>query len=134
MENTWHIWLAAVVTGTSLHTIMEPGNILIKLWRLDRTLQSGIVPKLPIQGINSRLKAYSFGIAVISFLILISFALVNWVNPSPLGAIQYSIVTAIAAELILMMRVDRYHVDIERITQEQASKKPAKKSAKKRRR
>lgn len=121
----WHIILAAVATSTSLHAVMEPGNILLKLWRLEKTLDTGKVMELPMKGIDTRAKAYGVGLVAIAAMSALAYVVVNLIDPSPIGAMQYSVVVIVLAEIALMMRIDRYHVDIEKITQKQA--KPQKK-------
>lgn len=117
-----HILLAAVATGTSLHTIAEPGSVLMKLWRLDKALKTGEIQPLPMKGIDTRLKAYGVGIFSIVATSAIAYFFINLADPTSDTATKYSIVALLASELILLSRLDRYHVDIEKMTKEQGRK------------
>lgn len=119
----WHIILAGVVTGTALHEIMEPINVLQKLLRLDTATKTGKIETPMPKGVDTRAKAYTIGIIAITVLSAIAYLIARAIDPSVDGAIQYAVVVAIVAELILMARIDKYHVEIEKMTQRQGQKK-----------
>lgn len=118
-----HYLVAAVVTSTALHRAMEPDNLLRKLRRLDGALKTGTIAELPMKGINTRPKAYALGISMLIIVAAIAYWVVSLVDPSVDGALQYAIIASVVGELILLVRLDTYHVDIEKITQRVGKKK-----------
>jgi hypothetical protein len=112
----WHILLAAVTTAMSLHAVMEPDNLMRKLRRLDVAIKTGKIQELPLKGINTRPKSYAVGISFMLVLTTLAYLVARLIHPSQLAAIKYCVAVAIIAELILMMRLDVYHVEIEKIT------------------
>ena len=113
----WHILLMAAVTATSLHSIMEPKNIMDKLERLSEAIKTGKVRKPMIEGIDTRTKAYGIGIVMLAGLTLLGYFIANFFDPSVDFAIKYSIVVVLVAELILIAEIDKFHIDIEKVTQ-----------------
>jgi hypothetical protein len=115
----WHL-LVAIATSTSLHAVLEPSNLMRKLRRLDIAIKTGKIEALPLKGIDTRAKSYAFGLSIIGVFSLIAYICARLVDPGVLASIKYSIVVVLVAEIILMMRLDRYHVEIEKITRSQA--------------
>lgn len=117
-----YILVAAVATGTALHAIMEPGNVIYKLSRLEKAIKTGKIEDPPMKGIDTRTKAYS--LTVISTLVLsgVSYFVINLINPSEDTALNYSVAVMLVGALIMGVRIDKYHVLIEKVTQAQKKK------------
>ena len=118
----WHIALIGVVTGTAIHAIMEPTNILQKLERLNTAIKTGKIVDPAIKGIDTRAKAYALAFFVVTLFSAIGYAVASVINPSVEAALQYSVVVAFVAEIILALRVDKYHVEIEKMTKQHKKK------------
>lgn len=119
----WHIILIAVAVSASIHTSAEPINVIRKVRRLKTALKTGKLEELPMKGIDTRAKSYALGVALLVIPAVIAYLIANTINPGVESAIQFSVAIIIVAELILMARLDVYHVEIERLTQTAAKKK-----------
>lgn len=119
----WHIILIAVAVSASMHTAAEPQNVLFKLQRLYEAIKTGKVMTPPMKGIDTRAKSYAVGVAFLVVPAAITYLIANAVDPSVEAAIQFSIAVIVVAELILMVRLDTYHVQIEKMTSELKKKK-----------
>jgi hypothetical protein len=117
-----HILAAAVVTATSLHAVMEPKNIMIKLHRYAGAVKNGKISDLPMKGIDTRAKSYALGVGSIVIMTALSYLIINAINPSVEKALQYIIIAAIIAELLVIVQVDKYHSAIEKYTQKAKKK------------
>ncbi len=115
----WHIIAAAAATTTAIHGAMEPSNLFEKLKRLDEAIETGKIRELPMKGIDTRTKSYAVGITFMTVIGLIAYAIINAINPSVEAALQYIVAVLVLGELVLMGRLDSFHVLIEKITQKQ---------------
>lgn len=115
----WHIVLIGIITGVAIHKMMEPVNILFKLNRLKQAMTSGKIIDPQVKGINTRTKAYALGLAAIAIPSAIAYFVASLFDPSVDSAIRYSVAVALISQIILMIRVDQYHVEIEKLTQAQ---------------
>lgn len=119
----WHIILIAVAVSASIHTAAEPQNLLFKLDRLYKAIKTGKVLEPPMKGIDTRAKSYMVGVVFLLIPAIITYFIANAIDPSVEAAIQFSIAVIIIAELVLMVRLDTYHVRIEKMTKELRKKK-----------
>lgn len=119
----WHIITAAIVTGTSLHSVMEPANVNTKLTRLKKAIKTGKISELKMQGIDTRPKAYGLGLLAIAVPSAIAYLIIQAINPSVEAAIQYTAAVALFGEALLIVGLDKYHVAIEKLTQAQKRSK-----------
>ena len=115
----WYLLAAAVATGTSLHGMMESENVLQKLARLGKAIKTGKVDAPMVKGIDTRPKAYGLGIATVAFIVGLAYLILDWINPGVEGAMQYTIAILVLGELMLMIRLDVYHIKIEKMTRSQ---------------
>ena len=119
----WYILAAAVATATAVHGAMEPRNVNDKLARLGQAIKTGKVRKPMIEGIDTRAKSYAIGVFMLGFMTAISYAIINWADPTLEAAMQYTVGVLLVGELVLIAGLDAYHVAIEKLTQAQAKKK-----------
>lgn len=110
---------AALATTLTMKTFMEPVNIMAKLKRLEYAIKTGKIRKNQVEGIDTRLKAYSLGF--ISFLLplLFTYLLFDWASPNQKTTLWYIIAVTILGNLYLTYAIDKYHVEIEKLTQDQ---------------
>ncbi len=114
--------LVAVATSTSIHTALEPDNVLRKLRRLATAIRTGKIEELPMKGIDTRPKSYGLGLAILAIVGLIAYFIASLIDPSVDSSIKYSIAVVLISELVLGFKLDKYHVEIERLTQSQKKK------------
>jgi len=114
----WHILLVGVVTGVSIHQLMEPMGILQKLSRLDTAIKTGKIVDPIMKGIDTRAKSYALGLIMLTIMSAIAYFITVAIDPGVEAAIQYSVVVALLAEIIAMARIDKYHVEIEKMTKD----------------
>jgi hypothetical protein len=119
----WHIIVAAIATSTSLHSVMEPDNIMRKLKRLKTAMDTGEIEELPMKGIDTRLKSLGVWFAILSILIVLSYLAINSVNPSIDNALIYSVLILVLGDFLTTIKIDQYHILIEKITKTTKRKK-----------
>ncbi|MCA9344518.1 hypothetical protein KC946_01655 [Candidatus Saccharibacteria bacterium] len=112
----WSYLLIGVVSATSVHRIMEPGNINEKVKRLSKAYETGSVEKPKLQGIDTRAISYGLGIMIIVSLSAFGYFIASIIGPDTTQSIVYSVVVLIIADIISMMAIDKYHVNIEILT------------------
>jgi hypothetical protein len=112
----WKLILAAMATSTGLHAAMEPDNIMRKLRRLNNVINTGKIDSLPMKGIDTRPKAYAVGVAFLVIPTAIFYTIAKAIDPSANSAMKYSIVVMLLSAIILTFKVDKYHVEIEKMT------------------
>ena len=119
----WHLIGAAVATSVSMHSAMEPGNILQKLQRLAKAVNTGVIDEPKVKGIDTRAKAYMLGAGFVIFMALIAYLVLSALDPGVEAALQYSVLVLVVGDFVSTVRIDKYHADIEKLTQAQGKKK-----------
>ncbi len=105
----------ALVTAELLHNIMETGNVRRKVARLRAYIDKNPVKEMPIN-IDTRPKAY--GLSFVSFIVLTSvlFGIFSVINLRGEVALWYVVGVLTLAFFSLAVLLDKYHVEIERVT------------------
>lgn len=112
----WNNLLIAVATATSIHRLFEPGGINYKLSRLEKAASSGEIETPPLKGIDTRAKAYGLGLAVVSVTTAVTYFAAGLFDPSIKTTALYCVAMLVTADVISMMSIDKYHVNIEKLT------------------
>ncbi len=112
----------ALATAELLHNIMEATNVRNKVARLHAYINKLPAKEIPIN-IDTRPKAY--GLTVASFVILVglSFGVLSLLNLNGNAALWYAVAVLALAFFSLAVLLDKYHVEIERVTRPFKKKK-----------
>lgn len=115
MEKQLAILMLALATNELLHNVAEITGIRGKVTRLTAFIDKKPYKELPLN-INTRAKSYA--ISTILFIVVVSvlYGLYNLLNVSTLAAIQLTVGLLVASYIATAVLVDKYHVDIERVT------------------
>lgn len=105
----------ALATAELLHNIMETSNVRRKVARLHAYINKKPFPEIPMN-IDTRPKAYGLTIASFVILVGILFGVFSLVNLEGNAALWYLIVILSLAFFGLAYLLDKYHVEIERVT------------------
>ncbi|MFT4532447.1 MAG: hypothetical protein ACI9T8_000470 [Candidatus Saccharimonadales bacterium] len=108
--------LAAAITATALHRMMEPMNILAKLVRLDNAIRTKKIDDPQMKGIDTRAKSYGLAIAILGVMFAVTYGVISLFDASNDALVQYSIIATVLSELVLTVGIDKYHVAIEKLT------------------
>ena len=112
----------ALVTADLLHNLAEVSNARNKVARLSAYINKQPYTEMKLK-IDTRAKAY--GISVASFVILggLSLAVLSLINLSSNAALWYAIIVLTLSYFVLAVLMDKYHVEIERVTRPFMKKK-----------
>jgi hypothetical protein len=105
----------ALATAELLHNIMEVGNVRRKVARLSAYINKQPYEEMKMK-IDTRAKAY--GLSVMSFVVLtgVSLGAFSLLNLKGDAVLWYGVVVLTLAFFSLAYLLDRYHVEIERVT------------------
>lgn len=105
----------ALATAELLHNIMEASNVRRKVARLYAYINKKPFPEIPVN-IDTRPKAYA--LTIISFVALtgLSLGVLSLMNLKGDTALVYLAVVLTLAFFSLAYLLDKYHVEIERVT------------------
>lgn len=112
----------ALVTADLLHNLAEASNVRNKVARLNAYINKQPYAEMKLK-IDTRAKSY--GISVASFVILggLSLAVLSLINLSGNAALWYAITVLTLSYFVLAVLLDKYHVEIERVTRPFMKKK-----------
>lgn len=112
----------ALVTADLLHNLAEASNVRNKVARLSAYINKQPYTEMKMK-IDTRPKAY--GLAAASFVILTGTSLIihSFLNLGGDTALWYAIVVLVISYFVLGVLLDKYHVEIERVTRPFMGKK-----------
>jgi hypothetical protein len=112
----------ALATTELLHNIFEVSNVRRKVQRLNAYIKKQEYKEMPMN-IDTRPKAY--GLSAISLVVLVGvfYGVFSIVNLSGNAALWYAVVVLVLAFVALSVLLDKYHVEIERVTRPFMNKK-----------
>ncbi len=115
MDQTLVNLALALVTNELIHNAFEVKGMRNKVQRLVAYMDKKQYKELPIN-INTRAKSY--GISVLAFVLFVGilFGFYSLINITPDTAIKLIIVILVASYFVTGVMVDKFHVDIERVT------------------
>lgn len=112
----------ALATADLLHNIAEATNIRGKVARLSAYINKQPYTEMKVK-IDTRAKAYA--ITLISFIFLVGLPMIvfSLLNLTISSAFWYIVVVLTISYFVLAVLVDKYHVEIERVTRPFMKKK-----------
>lgn len=112
----------ALATADLLHNIAEAANVRNKVARLNAYISKQPFTEMKLK-IDTRVKSY--GISLVSFVVLVGLplALFSWLNLSISAAFWYIVTVLTISYFALAVLLDKYHVEIERVTRPFMKKK-----------
>lgn len=107
--------LLALATNEMVHNVLEVKNMREKLKRLTAYMNKQPYKELPIN-IDTRLKSYS--ISLLAFVAFVGplWLMFSWIDLSENTALKLLVGLLVAAFAATAVTVDKWHVDIEKIT------------------
>ncbi len=107
--------LLALATNELLHNVFEVKNMREKLKRLTAYMNKKAYKELPLN-INTRAKSYA--VSLVAFIAFVGplWLVFSWLDPTPELAIKLAIGLLTATFIATAITVDKWHVDVEKIT------------------
>ncbi|MDB5184150.1 MAG: hypothetical protein JWO07_831 [Candidatus Saccharibacteria bacterium] len=105
----------ALVTADLLHNLSESANVRNKVARLSAYINKKSYTEMKMK-IDTRAKSYGLSIAGFVVLTGIPLAVLSFINPHGDGALWYAIIVLFISYFGLAVMLDKYHVEIERVT------------------
>ncbi len=106
--------VTALVVSHAIHSAGETTNVLSKLTRLSSAIDGKKLPKYPMN-LDTRPKALALGFGMTAFFWAISYFILRAMNLNDEPLYVIALVSLIAAEAYGTIRLDTFHVRIERI-------------------
>ena len=114
--------VAALATTRTIHGSMEPKNIIDKLSRLENAIKTGKIRKPMMQGIDTRAKSYGVAAVAITVPTVIAYFTISLIDPAQDALLWYTAIVLLIGEVYLTYAIDKYHVQIEKVTRAQKKK------------
>lgn len=114
LQTLANILVAASVTH-GMHSLMEPVGMRSKLSRLEAYINKRPWKEMKVN-IDTRPKALGIGFGVTAVLFVITLLIVSGIDPQVRTAIILAVGIMALVEFINTISIDRYHVEIEKIT------------------
>lgn len=115
MDQTLVNFALALATNELIHNAIEVKGMRNKLERLVAYMDKKQYKELPIN-INTRAKSYGISILLFVLAVSILFGFYSLINIAPVTAIKVIILLLVASFFVTVVTVDKFHVDIERVT------------------
>lgn len=106
--------LLAFVFAHSLHAIGESTNVLSKLERLTNAVHKKKLKPYPMN-IDTRAKSYALGFGVIAAVTVITYAMLSILDFTNTSFVLVALSLLVVTELITTVKIDKYHVEIEKL-------------------
>lgn len=106
---------AGLSIGHALKAFIEVNNANTKVKRLSDVVHKRPIKPYPVN-INTRFKAYTSLFGFYALLSLVAFFVLRWFNPSLRATIWTAAVALLVSELVYLVGLDRYHVNIGKVT------------------
>lgn len=115
MNQTLLNLILALSLNELIHNVLEVDNMRKKLARLTATIDKKAYKELPVN-IDTRAKSYS--VSLIAFVAFVGplWLLTTWLSLDQTLILKLSIGLLVASFLATAFTVDKWHVDIEKIT------------------
>ncbi len=107
--------ILALLTNELLHNVIEIMSVREKVKRLD-AYSSGRKWKEMKLNIDTRTKSYSLSLVGLIVVVLPLWGLFMWLSFSLYTALKYGIIVLVLTYWLTAIGLDKYHVEIERIT------------------
>lgn len=122
MDQTQLNIILALSANAFMHITIEIWSVREKVRRLSAYMNKKPYKEFPLN-INTRLKSYTF--SLIGFLLMtgVAYIFFCWLNLSASTAYRVIVGLFIATFLMIAIGLDKYHVEIERVTRPFKSKK-----------
>lgn len=115
MDQTLINLLLALATNELIHNIIEANSVRQKVARLSAYINKKPYQEMKVK-VDTRAKAY--GIATVAFVVVtgILFGIFSLINLQGNTALWYGIVVLVLAYFVSGILLDKFHVEIERVT------------------